>query len=219
MKTKTQLLDELFIKWEKEVPGYKNHFVKDGIINEELYKQTNPKILFITKEPNDPKQNSWDFRDWWKKDVKYAFSKRIAELSFGIINDFPQYDTVRKRRGTSSVKQTIQRIAFMNIKKNGGRGKSKFDRIMEHLKLNYHFIHHQIDIINPEIIILGLSWKEVRNELFPETEWISSGYDILIGMYNNSKVIDFYHPSSRIAPAAAYSLLQNVFQSSQFKNL
>lgn len=219
MKTKTQQLDELFAEWEKETPCYKGHFVKDGIINEELFEQTNPKILFITKEPNDPKQNSWDFRDWWKEDVKYAFSKRIAELSFGIINDFPQYDTVRKRRGPGSAKQTIQHIAFMNIKKNGGGGKSKFDRIMEHLKMSYEFILRQIEIINPEIIILGLSWKEVRNELFPETEWISSGYDILIGNYNNAKVIDFYHPSARIAPAAAYSLLQNVKQSSQFKNL
>ncbi|MCB0824022.1 MAG: hypothetical protein KDC09_15095 [Bacteroidales bacterium] len=217
--TKTKQLDLLFTKWEQEIPGYKNHFVKDGIINEDLYEQTNPKVLFITKEPNNPNQHPGDFREWWKEEVKHGFSKRIAELSFGIINDFVQYDTVRKSRGPYSMKQTIQHIAFMNIKKTGGTGSSKYERILEHLKTNYQFIHHQIDIIDPEIIVLGLSWKEIRNELFPEIKWLNSGYDILIGRHKNSKVIDFYHPSSRNAPAAMYSLLQNVIQAPQFKNL
>ena len=219
MKSKTEQLNELFIKWEKEIPGYKGHFVKDGIINEDLYHQTNPKILFITKEPNNPKQNPGDFRVWWKEEVKYAFSKRIAQLSYGIINEFPEFDAAQKKRGSSSVKQTIQHIAFMNIKKIGGGGNSEYERIMEHLKTNFQYIQLQIEIIDPDIIILGLSWKEVRNELFPKTNWIRSGYDVLIGKHKNAKVIDFYHPSSRNAPAAMYSLLQNIIQSQQFKNL
>lgn len=217
MKTKTEQLDELFIKWEKETPGYKGHFVRDGIINEDLYKQTKPKILFITKEPNNPKQLPDDFRTWWLETLECAFSYRIAEWSYGLQNDFPQYDEIWKRKG--SAKEAIQKIAFMNVKKIGGEGSSEFKTIMDTLIENFENIHQQIKIINPEIIIIGLSWKDARNALFPNVNWIKCGYDRNIGKFNNYKIIDFYHPSSRNAPAAAYSLLQNIIQSNQFENL
>ncbi|GAG86637.1 unnamed protein product [marine sediment metagenome] len=107
----------------------------------------------------------------------------------------------------------------MNIKKVGGSGSAKFDQIMDHTRKSFDFIHQEIGIIEPEIIILGISWKEVRTELFPNLEWKNSGYDIAIAKYKKSKVIDFYHPSSRNAPSAAYSLLQNIIRSKPFMEL
>ena len=62
MDSKTQQLDQLFQRWEEQVPEYRGHLVKDGIIEEDLFNLTNPKILFITKEPNNPEQRADDFR-------------------------------------------------------------------------------------------------------------------------------------------------------------
>jgi hypothetical protein len=217
MKSKNQQLDELFNKWEISIPEYKGQFIYDGIINEEFYLLSNPKILFITKESNNPLHKPGDFRSWWQDEIKYGFSYRIAEWAYGIQNNFPQYDEIWRKKG--SAKKAINQIAFMNIKKNGGGGSSHYDDIMDHLKLNFQLIHQQINIIDPDIIILGLSWRDVRDNLFPEAKWINSGYDVPISKINNYKVIDFYHPSSRNAPAAAYSLLQNIIQSRQFIEL
>jgi len=212
---KTEQLNKLFKEWKKRVP---ENNVWDGIIDEKLFNEANKKILFITKEPNNPKQEAYDFREWWKDEIKYAFSLRIAEWSYGIFNDFlPEYDEIWKNE--ESVKKALWSIAFMNIKKVGGGGKSKFDRIMYHVKKSYDFIHREIDIIDPEIIILGITWKEIRTELFPDLEWKDSGYDIAIAKYKKTKIIDFYHPSSRNAPAAAYSLMQNIIRSKAFKEL
>ena len=217
MKTKNQQLDDLFKKWENSIPEYKGQFINDGIINEEFYLSSNPKILFITKESNNPLHKPGDFRTWWQDEIKYAFSYRIAEWAYGIQNNFPQYDVIWRKKG--SAKKAIQQIAFMNVKKNGGIGKSDPNVIMDHLKLNFKFVHEQIKIINPDMIILGLSWPEVRNALFPKVNWIKSGYEVEIGRFGKFKLIDFYHPSARTAPAAAYSLLQNIIQSKQFKDI
>lgn len=217
MQNKTEQLNKLFDEWELAVPEYKGKFVRDGIINEQFYQTASPKILFIMKEPNDPKQETWDFRDWWKNEIKYTFSYRIAEWSYGLLNSFPPFDDTRSNEG--SLLKVIQSIAFMNIKKSGGGGNSECETMMKHVKMNFANLHKQIEIISPDVIITGSSSSELLNGLFPNINWVMSGYDILIGKHNKSKVIDFYHPSSRNAPAASYSLLQNIISSDKFKLL
>ena len=224
MNTKTEELNKLFQDWENKIPEYKGHFVKDGINDEDLYNATNPKILFITKEPNNPNQETGDFRVWWEKDLKYTFSIRIAEWAFGIIHNFPPYDYIK--RSEKEKIDALQSIAFMNVKKNGGNGTAKHKEIIEHIKMNLVYIHKEINIIEPDIIILGLSTKEIRSEAFPKqkSSWIESGYDIAINRYDYengkyAKMIDFYHPSARNGASASYSLMQNVVKSLPFCNL
>ncbi len=217
MKSKTEQLDSLFDEWEQIIPEYKGKFVRDGIINEQFYQTPTPKILFIMKELNNPKQKEFDFREWWKEKIKYAFSHRIAEWSYGLLNKFPEYKEIRSNKNAAH--NAIQHIAFMNIKKTGGGGNSELNRMLEQVKINFYFLHRQIEIIEPDIIITGISWKKLRNRLFPDVKWQESGYDIAIGKFKNSKVIDFYHPSSRISPATLYNLLKNVIASDNFKSL
>lgn len=216
--TKNDQLNQLFEKWKQHVNG---EIKLDGIINEELYNNADPKILFIEKEPNDPKQEAGDFREWWKKGIKFSFSIRIAEWSYGILEKFPEYDSVG--RSYDEAYAAIQNIAFMNIKKTGGQGSSQIKDIINHIENDeiYRLIHKEIVIINPDIVILGLSKRKLRNKLFPGVEWKDSGYDVAIGLLKevNARVIDFYHPSSRNAPSASYSLLQNIINSEKFKTL
>lgn len=214
---KTELLNALFDRWESSIPEYQGKFVKDGIVDEQQFSSAPSKILFIAKEPNNPNEVAGDFREWWRQELAFTFSYRIAEWSYGLLNSFPLYDNIWKEK--MSAQRAIQQIAFMNIKKSGGLGNSEYYRMMDHLKKNYDFLHEQLDIISPDIIITGTSWRELRNGLFPNVDWINSGYAIEIGRHKNSKIIDFYHPSSRTAPAAAYCLLQNIINSEQFQKL
>lgn len=217
MATKTEQLNQLFDEWEQTVSEYKNKFVRDGIIDEGLYADATPKILYVTKEPNNPEQTAGDFREWWKDEIVYTFSYRLAEWSYGLLNDFPQYDNIWTNK--ESAQKALQSIALMNIKKSGGGGTANYLKMMEHVKTNFDFLHRQIEIISPDIIILGTSWKELRDGLFPNVAWKKSGYICSIGRHENATVIDYYHPSSRTPPAASYSLLQNIVRSDKFKQL
>ena len=202
-------LNTLFNKWKKQYPDSEN-FVKDGIIDEELFDQSPQKILFITKEPNDPKQKGKDYRIWWNEEIYFKFSYRIAEWTYGIHNDFPPYDRIWPDNEDEIAHKSLKSIAFMNVKKSGEGGASEEKEINKYVNRDIEYIHKQIDIIDPKVIIIGMSWASTVNLLFPEVDWKQSGYGIEIGRYNGSKVIDFYHPSSRNGPSASYSLLQNV---------
>ena len=125
--TKTERLNALFTEWKNEQkPEEAERMCLDGIVCEERYDNTNPKILFITKEPNNPdlEEPGFDFREWWCNDeVKFVFSIRLCEWAYGIWNEFPpleQYDAQAKRSNIQS--DTIRSIAFMNLKKVGGGG-------------------------------------------------------------------------------------------------
>jgi len=213
---KNKQLNTLFGKWKKRY-GSNEGFAPDGIINEDLFEKATIKILFLTKEPNNPKQDLGDFREWWQEEMKYAFTLRVAEWAYGFLHNFPTYDSMWEH--PEKVHEALKNIAFMNIKKSGGTGNSHENTILEYLQRDADLIQKQIEIIAPEIVITGISWKSVRNTLFPDITWQNSGYAIAIGKTNGMKIIDFYHPSSRNAPAAAYSLMQNVFRSKPFKNL
>ncbi len=217
MISKTEQLNSLFDEWEQKISEYKDKFVRDGIIDEQFYQTALPKILFIAKEPNNPEQKPGDFRKWWREEIANTFSNRISEWSYGFLNSFPQYDEIRANK--ISVHKAIHSIAFMNIKKSGGCGNSDFDQMMEHLENNEDFLHQQIDIISPNIIITGTSWKKLRNRLFQKVNWVNSGYDVEIGRHKDAKVIDFYHPSARIPGSASYSLLQNIINADPFQQL
>jgi len=214
---KTAQNDLLHAKWEASNPLYVGKFIRDGIINEELYDSSPERILFIMKEPNNPTQQAGDFREWFKIEQTHSFTFRLMEWSYGILNDFPPYDEVWKDR--TKLNQALFAVAFMNLKKTGGKGKSDWYEMTRHLREDKLFILEQIKIIEPTVIITGFSWKELRDGLFEGVKWTKSGYDIEVGDFNGVPVIDFYHPSSRNAPAAAYSLLENVFRSSAVQSL
>lgn len=216
---KTIQLDSLFNKWEKEIPEYKNKFIRDGINDEALFENSSKKILFIAKEPNDPLQeNSWDFRELWKNEFKHTFTHRIAEWAYGILNNFPPYDELWK--DPTNLQQALHRIAFMNIKKTGGKGLSDNNEMLQHFEKNKEYLIEEIKIIHPDIIILGLSYLyEIRNGLFENCSWTKSDYALEITKWNDTKMIDFYHPSARKASATYYTLLQNIVQSPSFENL
>lgn len=169
MVTKTALLDELFTDWECSTPGYHNKFVADGIVDESQFENASPRVLFVTKEPNNLEQTPGDFRSWWKYELKCGFTYRIAEWSYGLLNNFPPYDEIWKRPG-GKAKASLSQIAFMNIKKCGGRGNSTWTCMMEHVRAGQQFIKRQIEIIDPHIIVCGLTWCDVRDAVFPGVE-------------------------------------------------
>ena len=220
--TKTERLNALFTEWKDQKPAEEaKRMCLDGIVCEERYDNTNPKILFIAKEPNmDPEEPGFDFREWWGDgEVKYAFSKRLCEWAYGIWNGFPpleQYDALVDSLNIQS--DTIRSIAFMNLKKVGGGSKADAGVIKAATEANLCFLQRQISIINPDVIIGGIGFDlDLWRLLFPGIEFQPSGFDIGIAhLEEGAKVIDSYHPSYRVPRAMQYCLLGRIFGSEKY---
>jgi len=206
--TKNEKLDDLFISWINRTVCPANRFHKDGIINEVFFDKSNIKVLYLMKEANNAGGDSWDFREWFSEEIKYTFAKKLRDLSFGFQYDFPPFDERGKRK--EDLVASFHSSAFMNIKKTGGKGNSSFKEVMQYTAEHLDLIHAEIQIINPDIIVCGLSWQKLRDLIFPDAKWHKSGYNLPIGEWKDYKLIDYYHPSSRIVSSAFYSLMQNV---------
>ncbi len=220
--TKTERLDALFKEWKKEQkPEEAERMCLDGIVCEERYDNTNPKILFIMKEPSTgPEESGFGFREWWcDEEVKFGFSIRLCEWAYGIWNGFPpleQYDAQADRSNIQS--DTIRSIAFMNLKKVGGGGEADRGVIKATTEANLCFLQRQISIINPDVIVGGIGDSSLWEVLFPDIGGLQpSGFDIGIARLQRRtkviRVIDFYHPSYRVPRAMQYCLLGRVFGS------
>ncbi|MEO6720770.1 MAG: hypothetical protein ABIN67_10390 [Ferruginibacter sp.] len=210
-------LNSLFNEWQNATPEYTEQFIKDGVIDEEQFEEQKPKLLFITKEANASSNKSWDFRDNWHQELLYRFDYRIAEWAYGIQNNFPEFDSIYQNKNEYS--NAIKKVAFMDVKKSSGGSQCDNGLLLQNIKENLSFLHRQIDIIEPDIIISSLMDYDTVTMLFPGIEFKKSGYIRCVAKWRNYKIIDFYHPSSQTVPAASYSLLQNIYQSNAFKSL
>ncbi len=215
--TKTEQLNKLFDRWIEQFPKYKGKFIKDGIVDEKVYELQKIKLLFIAKEPNDSKQSEWDFRVWWTEEVKYSFSHRICEWSFGFQRGFPPI--VEIPSDNEKRIEIMKRIAFMNLKKTGGKANADLEGIEKVIEEERELLLEEIDIIKPDIIIGGLGKTDYWRRLFPTVELKDSGFDIEVSRVGEYKIIDYYHPSYRVPRAMSYTLLGAVSKSKVFTEL
>lgn len=209
--SKNQKLDDLFKKWSDETQFSNGNFFRDGIINEDSYNKQKKRILFIAKEPNYENHTDKikDFRIQWNNAMPdYKIAKRIAILSHGILNDFPAYNTIKPSN------EDLKKIAFMNIKKSSGGSVSKFVDFEEFVKTKkfIEYIRNEIEIIQPDLILLGLTWDTVRNKIFHDCKWEESGLGVEYTKINRTTIIDYYHPSSMIPANVDYYYLKTVLE-------
>lgn len=208
--TKNQQLDLLFDEWENSNPLYKGKFVRDGILNEALFEKQKIKILFLCKEPNNPRQSSEDFRvNFGGGSFSPSFSFSISEWAYGLLNNFPDYDYINNKKR----REALRCIAFMNLKKIGGKSVSFRKEIEQHIIEDRSYLQRQIEIINPDLIIGSVTHYRSWQLLFEAHEYSKSGYGIKLLKWQHYPIIDFYHPSARGGRASYYALLKLVFES------
>ena len=53
--------DALFEEWERAID---RPFYPDGAVNEEAFADSEPKLLYVLKEPNDPEGGGFDLREF-----------------------------------------------------------------------------------------------------------------------------------------------------------
>ena len=111
-------------------------------------------------------------------------------------------------------------ISFMNLKKVGGSGSSDPEVIRSTTDRDKGLLRRQIEIIDPDIIVGGIGRdSRLWSLLFPDIMLQDCGFDIRVACVGRVRVIDFYHPSYRVARAMSYSVLGRVFQSGKFAEL
>lgn len=182
MTSKSAQLEQLFIKWELAQENEtassweltrgsknitKNHFRRDGIIDEFVFATETRKILFISNEANDDeysaktnmKPNSIDdyrkyyatgYDDWLGKmrERTSALYKIVAGIGMNKMSD----------------SDAAIHYAVMDLNKRGGGADVKdASHIEEYCKCYQDFIKREIEIIAPDIVVwLGIKTYDME---------------------------------------------------------
>jgi len=212
--TRNEQLNELFGRWKASLGDGSNYFTPDGIIDEVEFDKQNLRVLFLGKEANDLNGGGWDFRIEWAKDPNWRHARQVKKWAAGILDDFPPFEEI-----TTSKVNHLRRVACMNVKKIPGGASSLVADVERDVRVHSSFIREQVAIIDPDVIIGGLSWWHLwplilGNE--PERRLVENLWVFRLG---RAKVIDFHHPSSRFPHAMLYAHLSRVMSSPAFKAL
>lgn len=153
---------------QTNLADYSGVFIKDGIINKELFSKRRERILFIAKEHNLDKHynvNNYaaDYRIWWEDHVHLGFSVRISEWAYGIETNFSiPYDAIEKVHRQVALKS----IAFINVKKTAGRATANASTICDYILASDSLLLQQIREIAPTLIVCGFRYDNYPVLLF-----------------------------------------------------
>ena len=186
---------------------YGENCSSDGIINIEKYCKTSPKILWILKEIND--EDGYD--------QKYELNKMVIEVlesnslnesnrkawyktldpiiytSYQIFNGYIHYEdhSMDYIKDNPLMVETLQKIAFMNVKKQPGDARANNIQIQEWYDKTKDLLKEQIELINPDIIIGGSTLYLFQEDF--KLDFI--GESIKYAIKDNRIWVDAYHPN------------------------
>lgn len=207
-----QQLDVLYQQWMKP----NQHFVRGGVVDEDMYKSCDVKVLMLLKEVNDPKQiENWSLVELIQKQIHnlsfYPIWERVGEWSFGLGQGFPHYQQIISGYRPSNIAEGLSNIAVTNLKKSGGTGSSKYEVIKKHALEHKDLWTKEIEIIQPDIVVCGGTFQIVQEILGFDYKPCASGANI--GQALGTKFLDFYHPMYRISPKLLYAYFKETMVS------
>lgn len=191
----------------------------DGILNLEEYNKSNPKILWILKEPNwgddffednEDKEpiNEIELNEIHIKLLENKYYddvtvynhwqktfKNICYITHGVIDKVYKFDDMSDidREAKIDGKYFLNNIAFINLKKIPGGSYANSDRIYESYTSHKDFFKKQIETINPDIIFNCSGVRQILND-FSEGNEINENYGFHFVINKLRLIINTYHP-------------------------
>lgn len=172
---------------------YDGVFIRDGIVNRDLFSNSREKILFIAKEHNlskkyDEKEYAADYRIWWKEHVHLGFSVRISEWAYGIQTNFSlPFEDIQKTHREKALKS----IAFINVKKTAGRANADAVTIWGYIGASKSLLLQQIADIAPTLIVCGFRYDNYPEQLFEQQMTRTKSGTFSYGKWNGIDIISF----------------------------
>ena len=145
--------NQLFNEWKEKRKG----FVPDGVVSEDDYLKSNPKIVIILKEVNDPGGGSWDLRGYLRNGAEGGGPtwNNITRWVYGIQNRKKRINWMKDVESIDGEcrKKVLKSICAINLKKSPG-GSSADDNLLWNIaKEDKCFIKRQYGFYDPDMTV------------------------------------------------------------------
>ncbi len=215
---------KLFEVWRKKL-GNNHGFYSDGVVNEDEFRKSKKRILFLLKEVNSGNSKeggclieflskgapgggwkTWnDIARWTKGLRRYFESKEII--------NFTEVDHV----DVESRKELLSHIAAMNLDKTGGGGTADWEDIRQAKERDWAEIKKQMALYQADIVVccgtFGLIEELAENDAIKQTNRGVRFFETSLSFGGDKRTvfIDHCHPAARIKKQyKLYTLLDAV---------
>ena len=203
----TEKENELFEEWAKE----RKDLVKDGIVDEKSYEDSDIKILFVMKEVNDPGGGKWDLREFIRNGALRQTWDNITRWVRGIRDLDRDLDWEEELSTVTPEqrKEVLKSISVMNLKKSPGGHITDDHLLVEVATKDKAYLRKQFALYDPDIIICcGSSASYIFNNLIDfgkKPLWEITSRGISFHEYAPDKqLISFAHPEARVQDCLLY---------------
>jgi hypothetical protein len=191
----------LFDEWRKKRDG----FVADGVVDQEAYLGSDPKIMFVLKEVNDPDGGDWDLRQFLREGGRPQTWDNVTRWMLGI-RKLPE-DVIWKDLSQITVEQrqaALKTVCAINLKKSPGGHTTDNQSLWGTSTEDKEFLKKQFDLYDADLTICcGSVTTEILYQLMDfgqDPDWITTSRGI---WYHEHKpghfVIDYAHPEARVS--------------------
>ena len=194
--------NKLFKEWSDYLHAHEQLFIADGIVNEEEWKMSSRKVVFLLRETNS-ENYEWDERVYLRDYPKASPNSTVKFLSQWVPavlleGEAPSWEWVYEfTRSRLAQTALLHRICWVNVKKTPGGSfvDEKAFKAYWRQGENQQFLRRQLDLYNPDIIVCcGTCWNYV--EAYADAGLVPLKNEDGLEYYLHGKrlVINFYHP-------------------------
>lgn len=198
--------ERLFAEWEK----HRSNLVKDGVVDEKAYLESNPKLLFVMKEVNDTTGGGWDLRQFIREGAIGQTWNNVTRWVYGIRNLNKDIEWSSIPTGTAEKRrELLNSICAMNLKKSPGRGRTDNKKLEQAVAEDKEYLKQQFAFYDPNIIICcgsvtgDLFCRFILSETKPEPKMTKRGIPFH-QLKSNQYLISFYHPQAIVLGCLLY---------------
>lgn len=206
-KAQNEISDAIYAR-AKEL-GFDKAPITDGVCDFEGYLNSNPKVMWILKEPNGQFSNGeledggWSIvEESFKNDIegvgKIPSWQPIIYVMHGYLNG-QKYNDMEYIRDNKDMAKVMQRIAYLNVSKMPGYNTSYKNNIEECYIQWKSILDRQIETYDPDVIIFGYTFEHFRNYFEKQGLEKIYNYPGWIDVYKsgNRYLFDAYHPARK----------------------
>jgi hypothetical protein len=201
----------------------KGNFGCCGVVDEEKYESSSPKLVFVLKEPhNSPTRPNWSVIEFICKQVNIGTSNKynshmwkvIGVWSYAIRNNFPDYSEINE---FGIALKGLKYIGMTNLKKSAGGAKANSQAVREYAKKTIPLWKLELEIMNPDIILCCGTFRIVTDLLGLVTCQTAIGrrYSFWQHGSGHSLLLSIYHPACWFSKAKLYTLLKEALMELQ----
>lgn len=211
---------ELIYEWQNREHHSGESFVIDGIIDEQAWKLSPRRVLFLLKEAYDtnPESTGFDLRTtvrevwggpprrgrgttWWKMGY-WAYLLHNIDVDYT-----PSFPINRE-----DVVNPLLSSAVVNIRKSGGQTSSDLETINSYAELDSDLLREQIEFIKPDVIIAGNVMSAVRR-IWQDINDVSDRFYLL----PFCPLVNFWHPAAHFNYQLMFFSLAGIIQAALTK--